>query len=196
MKKKGVREKILRIAMKLFAQKGFFKTTVDDIARSAKIAKGTIYLYFKDKSGIYIEIIEEQLNSALIDLTDINAEKMNSTQKLRKIAEGWLTHSIKFHQMFPMVSMENINQALELMKGIKLRIFPIIFNIITAIAGIIEEGIKNQEFRSVNPQVAALCFLNIIRTPFLVNIFASQKITCCEEILELFFNGLTNKKRS
>lgn len=182
--------------MKLFAQKGFFKTTVDDIARSAKIAKGTIYLYFKDKSGIYIEIIEEQLNSALIDLTDINAEKMNSTQKLRKIAEGWLTHSIKFHQMFPMVSMENINQALELMKGIKLRIFPIIFNIITAIAGIIEEGIKNQEFRSVNPQVAALCFLNIIRTPFLVNIFASQKITCCEEILELFFNGLTNKKRS
>jgi len=196
MKKKGGREKILRIAMKLFAQKGFFKTTVDDIARSAKIAKGTIYLYFKDKSGIYIEIIEEQLNSALIDLTDINAEKMNSTQKLRKIAEGWLTHSIKFHQMFPMVSMENINQALELMKGIKLRIFPIIFNIITAIAGIIEEGIKNQEFRSVNPQVAALCFLNIIRTPFLVNIFASQKITCCEEILELFFNGLTNKKRS
>lgn len=194
--KKDMREKILKIAIKLFAQKGFFKTTVDDIAHSARVAKGTIYLYFRDKSDIYIGIIESQLNSALADLTAIDKEKMNSTQKLRKIAENWLSHSVEFHQLFPMISMENINQALKIMKEIKPRVFPIIAQIISSVARIIEEGIRNGEFHNINPQVAAISFLNIVRTPFLVNLFSSEKVKCGSEILDLFFDGLLDKKRS
>lgn len=192
--KPNVRDRIIKSAIKLFVQKGFFNTTVDDIARSARIAKGTVYLYFKDKSDIYIEIIKEQLNSALTDLAAIKTENLNSADKLCKIAEMWLFHSVEFHRLFPIVSMENINQALKIMKGIKLSVFPVINTIITEIEAIIEQGVKNGEFRPVNTKVAAVCFLNIIRTPFSLNIFSTEKTSCSDEILELFFNGLIKKR--
>lgn len=192
--KLNVRDRIIKSAIKLFVRKGFFNTTVDDIARSARIAKGTVYLYFKDKSDVYIEIIKEQLNSALTDLAAIKTENLNSADKLRKIAEMWLFHSVEFHRLFPIISMENINQALKIMKGIKISVFPVINTIITEIEAIIEQGVKNGEFRPVNHQVAAVCFLNIIRTPFLLNIFSAEKTSCSDEILELFFNGLIKKR--
>ncbi|MGQ9464563.1 MAG: TetR/AcrR family transcriptional regulator [bacterium] len=193
--KTNIEHKIIRSAIKLFVQKGFFNTTVDEIAHSAKIAKGTVYLYFKDKSDIYIEIIKGQLNEALEDLMEIKSENLNSTEKLRKIAEKWLFHSVYFHRLFPILSMENINQALKIMRGVKFKVFPIINDIVTEIKTIIEQGIKRGEFRDINPQVAAVCFLNIIRTPFLLSIFSAGKTPHPDEILELFFDGL-NKKRS
>ncbi len=192
--KKDIKERILNAAMRLFVKKGFFETTVDEISRSAKIAKGTVYLYFKDKSDIYIAIMENQLNSALKDLALVHSKGLMSTEKLKLIANEWLTHSIEFHRLFPMVSMENINQAFKLMKGIKQRVFPIIYRIVSEIAKIIKEGIEKGEFKRVNPQLSALYFLNTIRTPFLVSFFTKEKIPCCDEILELFFNGLINKK--
>jgi len=192
--KKDIKERILNAAMRLFSKKGFFETTVDEISRSAKIAKGTVYLYFKDKSDIYIAIIENQLNSALKDIAEVNSKNLTSTEKLRLIASEWLTRSIEFHRLFPMVSMENINQALKLMKEIKQRVFPVISRIISEISNIIKGGIENGEFKQVNPKVAALCYLNIIRIPFLAKMFAGEKFSCCDEILELYFNGLINKK--
>lgn len=193
--KTNIRTGIIKSAIKLFLQKGFFNTTVDEIARSAKIAKGTVYLYFKDKSEIYIEIIKEQLNSAHEDLMEIKSENLNSTEKLRKIAEKWLCHSVDLHRLFPVLNTDNVNQALRIMKGIKIKVFPIINSIITEVKAMIEQGIKNGEFRDVDPQVAALYFLNIIRTPFLLKIFSAKKTVCGDEVIELFFDGL-NKKRS
>lgn len=192
--KKDIRQKIMESAMVIFARKGFFKTTVEDIARSAKVAKGTVYLYFKDKSDIYISIIEEQLKSALADLKEINSENLKSSEKLKKIAEDWLLHSVEFHKFFPVISMENINQALKIMKEIKKRVFPIIYQIIAAVAHIIDEGIKNGEFRKINSKIAAIGFLNIMRAPLLLNLFTEKKIESSEEILGLFFDGLKNRK--
>ncbi len=192
--KKDMRKRILEVALNIFARKGFFKTTVDDIARSSKVAKGTIYLYFRDKSDIYINCIEEQLNSALADLKKISKENISSVKKLTHIAEDWFSHSVEFHKFFPVISMENINQALKIMKEIKKRVFPIICEIISAVANIIDEGIKNGEFRNINPKIAAISFLNIMRAPLLLNLFTSEKIASSAEILSLFFDGLKNRK--
>ncbi|MEO0226199.1 MAG: TetR/AcrR family transcriptional regulator, partial [candidate division WOR-3 bacterium] len=159
---KEMRQRIMESAVRLFVRKGFFKTTVDDIARSAKVAKGTVYLYFRDKVDIYINIIEEQLSSALADVQAVNQEDINSVRKLTKIAEDWLGHTVEFHKIFPVISMENINQALKIMKEVKKRVFPIIFEIISSIAEIIETGIKNGEFRRINSKMAAISFLNIM----------------------------------
>jgi len=44
-------------AEKLFLEKGFYETTMDDIARAAELGKGTIYLYFKNKEEAYTAIV-------------------------------------------------------------------------------------------------------------------------------------------
>src|SRR3569833_4164114 len=56
------RDDILNTARTLFLDKGFRDTTIDDIARSAELARGTIYLYFENKEEIYATILEEGLD--------------------------------------------------------------------------------------------------------------------------------------
>jgi len=63
------RERILAVATDLFARYGFTKTALDEIARGAGLAKGTIYYYFPSKEDLFLSAIEvkaEELFSSLM----------------------------------------------------------------------------------------------------------------------------------
>lgn len=51
------REEILKSAEAVFFNKGFEKTTMDDIARYAQLSRALLYVYFKDKSAIMREVM-------------------------------------------------------------------------------------------------------------------------------------------
>lgn len=51
------RQEIVEAAVKLFSRRGFEATRAEDIAQAAKIAKGTLYLYFRSKEAIYSAVI-------------------------------------------------------------------------------------------------------------------------------------------
>ena len=55
------RSEILDAARRVFAHRGFANATVDEIAREAGIAKGTIYLYYKSKGDVYAAAAREGL---------------------------------------------------------------------------------------------------------------------------------------
>jgi AcrR family transcriptional regulator len=54
---------ILDAARKVFAEKGFSETTMDQVAECAGIAKGTLYLYFRSKRDIYMAALMEGIRS-------------------------------------------------------------------------------------------------------------------------------------
>ena len=47
-------QRIIDAATKIFAKKGFYKAKVAEIAKEARVADGTIYLYFENKEDILI----------------------------------------------------------------------------------------------------------------------------------------------
>lgn len=55
------REVILNAALDEFAERGFESARLDDVAKRAGIAKGTIYLYFRDKETLFQELLREML---------------------------------------------------------------------------------------------------------------------------------------
>jgi TetR/AcrR family transcriptional regulator len=59
MEKRDTRLAIIEAAAEVFAQKGYEKATVDEIAAGANIAKGTVFYNFKSKEDIFFAIIEE-----------------------------------------------------------------------------------------------------------------------------------------
>jgi len=71
-KKNGKREAILHGAWALIRHYGYSKTTIDDIARKAKVGKGTVYIYFRSKTDI------------MLALTDLTNERI--TRELERIA--------------------------------------------------------------------------------------------------------------
>lgn len=65
-KKKELKEKeLLLAAYKLFIDNGIEKTSIDDIVKKAGVAKGTFYLYFKDKYDILNQLILQKSNQIM-----------------------------------------------------------------------------------------------------------------------------------
>jgi AcrR family transcriptional regulator len=58
---KAKREAILAAALDEFSERGFAAARLDDVARRAGVAKGTIYLYFRDKESLFQELIRAML---------------------------------------------------------------------------------------------------------------------------------------
>ena len=56
------KESLLYSAYSLFTRNGINNTTISDITDNAGVAKGTFYLYFKDKNDIHRELIKEKAN--------------------------------------------------------------------------------------------------------------------------------------
>ncbi|MBC8571171.1 TetR/AcrR family transcriptional regulator [Zongyangia hominis] len=55
--KQEKKQSLVESAYELFLHKGFQKTSIDEIVKNAKVAKGTFYLYFRDKSDIMQHIV-------------------------------------------------------------------------------------------------------------------------------------------
>ena len=52
------RREILMAALQAFSEKGYDKTSVNDIVRVSGLSKGTLYWYFKNKQAIFVAMIE------------------------------------------------------------------------------------------------------------------------------------------
>ena len=55
---------IKKAALELFSDKGYFKTTTNEIAKHAGLSIGTIYSYYKDKLDIYEELVKDHYTAA------------------------------------------------------------------------------------------------------------------------------------
>lgn len=81
------REAILRAAIKVFAEKGYFSSKVADIAGAAGIADGTVYLYFRSKD----EILHSIFDRAMAEFIDEGKRQIapidSPVERLRRIAQ-------------------------------------------------------------------------------------------------------------
>ena len=83
------RQQIIVAAKRVFSEKGFSKTTMEDIAREAELSPGTLYLYFKNKDELYASLSLRILQFMNIRLEDVKKEKdSNSEQKIASIKEA------------------------------------------------------------------------------------------------------------
>lgn len=69
------REQIMEAAEKLFSEKGYMQTTIDDISKESKYSRRTIYVYYESKDDILHHIIEKGLIILKQDIE--NAVKLN-----------------------------------------------------------------------------------------------------------------------
>jgi AcrR family transcriptional regulator len=83
-KKREKKKKIFHAAFELFTTKGFHDTSISDIMRKAGLAKGTFYLYFKDKYDVRNQLISIQ-SSHLFKQADAALQETDITQFEDKI---------------------------------------------------------------------------------------------------------------
>lgn len=115
MKEVNKHQKIIKAAVKVFAEKGFYNARVSEIAKEANVADGTIYLYFKNKDDILISLFEEEFGKLVENMRkEINKEK-DALQKIKRFAVSHLSFVAKQQQLAEVFGVE-VRQSSKFMK--------------------------------------------------------------------------------
>ena len=82
-----VRERLLTCATKLFTRKGYTGTTVREIVAAAKVTKPVLYYYFRNKEGIYLDLIRGTVGKfdALLDAS--RNQRGSATERLLHLSD-------------------------------------------------------------------------------------------------------------
>jgi TetR/AcrR family transcriptional regulator, fatty acid metabolism regulator protein len=75
----------LEAAIKIFAEQGFFQSTISQVAREAGVADGTIYLYFKNKDDILVHFFSYKAKQIFDRFREDVRGAENALDKLRKL---------------------------------------------------------------------------------------------------------------
>jgi AcrR family transcriptional regulator len=90
------KNQILDCSKKIFSEKGYYETYVEEVIKEASVGKGTFYRYFKNKEDLFISLLIKFLNEweefAYIDMSEFKAENINDLFKLL------ITRSFTFFQ--------------------------------------------------------------------------------------------------
>lgn len=83
MAKDQTREKILAVAARMFGKYGYQKTTIDEIARVAHKAKGSVYYYFVSKEELYLAVVSREINILKTGLSRVMVNNGEATGMIR-----------------------------------------------------------------------------------------------------------------
>jgi len=181
---------LLKAALDVVTEKGYFGTKVDDVAKRAGVAKGTVYLYFKDKPAIYIGLVDWLLEQALAVTADVIAKPTSPRRKLEELFTTWSTGIMSSPGVMSLLSIENMHQDNTIMKRFKKHVLPHLIEMQDAVADIMKQGIEQGEFRPADPQAAATMYLGAFRAEILAAANRTGTRRASESVKELFLFGL------
>lgn len=195
-KNQDKRRRIIDAATKIFAEKGFFKAKVSDIAREAQVADGTIYLYFENKDDILISLFEEQMNRVLEDMKTHVLNEKNAIKKIEKFAFNHLKLMELNKNMAEIIQVE-LRQSTKFMKEYKNEKFHQYLNLI---GDIIREGQEEGLFKGdIIPGIAKRAFFGALDEMSRFWVLSSRKKydieTAAKQISGYFLNGLISNPR-
>jgi AcrR family transcriptional regulator len=85
--KEAKKEQIMKTALELFAKKGFYNTTIADIAREMGMSVGNMYNYFPSKESLAKELLIYTSKKFGEEIRKINEMDISSKEKIKKIVE-------------------------------------------------------------------------------------------------------------
>lgn len=143
MKNADKHAKIIRAATKVFAKKGFFNARISDIAKEAKVADGTIYLYFNNKYDMLLSVFEEKIGR-LVEQINAQLEKENDPRKMLELFIINHLREMKKNKNLAEVIQIELRQTNKMIKDYRNNKFSEYLNIISTI---IKEGQQQKVFR-------------------------------------------------
>lgn len=187
---KEKRSAILAAALEVVSERGYFETTMDEVARRAEVAKGTLYLYFKDKPAIFIGLVDWLLEQALEMLEEVAARRLPAREKLAAVIRGWSAGVMSRPGVLAMMSMDSVHQSTVVMKRFRHDCLPHFERMLDGIAAIVDQGVRAGEFRRTEPRLAAMMVMGGFRATVLVAATGRPVADPAGAVLEVLFDGL------
>lgn len=140
-------EKILTAALQVFAEHGFEKATVDEIAFKAGVAKGTVFYHYKSKDELFFQLIERGVGLLVDTLQSEIVNLPSPAERLRRVIKTQTTLSYAHPEFFTILQSEvwgKLERQQVLRKALR--------RYLELIDSIVQAGIGNGDFIHADPE--------------------------------------------
>lgn len=187
------KRKIFETSMRLFAEKGYDATSIEEITATVGVAKGTLYYHFSSKEEIFKFLVEEGVK-LLKNSIAIKTDKLtNSIDKIRAIVLIELKVLVKYESFMTIILSEIWGTGA---RSKMCRHY--VFEYIQMIQEIVEDGMKNGEIIKADPNVIASGIFGFVCSSLIYKLRREENIEVAElfkEIDRSFIAKLKNKEK-
>lgn len=143
--KEKKKNSIIENSLKLFSKKGFYNTTIPDIAKSMQMSVGNMYNYFASKEELAKYAIKYSTNILAAQLREINYMPISSKEKIFLFTRQYLENvknSPEIIEYFLRVYLSNREVFAQGCEG-----FLCVSEFVTEVMILLDEGAEKKEFR-------------------------------------------------
>ena len=192
------REEILLAAEKVFAAKGFFPTTMSDIARQAEFGTGTLYKYFKSKEELYFTLIDEKVEEINCLVKSELSQKTSAVDRIKKVLGLQFEFFERNRDFFRIYTSERSRFEWTVKDELGRGLHEKMIAYINILAEVMRQGIEEGEFRPLNPMDLAHALVGIVNS-FIFEWMMSREsyplISKLDTVLEIFLGGVQQIER-
>lgn len=185
----NTKRRIFETAVKLFAEKGYENTGIDEITAVAGYAKGALYYHFETKEDLFDLLLEEG-HKLLHNSIEIKLKKCsNPVEKLKAILMVEIKSIINYEDLITVI----INNTLGETPRTK-KCKAAVDSFIESIQAIIDEGIQSGDFYEGDSEAIACGIFGITFSSLLIRLKKNRNITADEiykGYVETIVRGLT-----
>ena len=186
------RREILKAAEAVFAQKGFYNSTVAEIAKESEFAIGTIYQFFKNKEELYYTMMIEKFDLLYTTILKEVSKKRKCLKKLSCSVEAVLSFIEQNVNFFTIFTVELNVFKPDMKNKLKKQLINKHFTYIKLISDVIEEGINEGVLKGGHANDLSAALFGMINVFTFNWIFNQQQDSLREKaplIFDLFLNG-------
>jgi TetR/AcrR family fatty acid metabolism transcriptional regulator len=184
------KQKIMMAAARVFAQKGFHQSKIEEIAQEADVGKGTVYEYFASKLDLFSQMFQAGIWFYRDTISQEVKPELTISEQLRRFVYLHLEF-VRSHQDIAGVLRQELIHVSPQVQG---TIMEAHREIIKMLVGIFQEGIREGIFRQIDCELAAGMFFGAVHA---VGASAGKTALDIEKfacgIVDVFLKGIEKK---
>src|SRR5471030_3116690 len=183
------RDAILRAAIDVFAERGYFNAQVADVARAAGVAAGTVYLYFKSKDDLLVSIFERSMREGLTTGRAAVANLQDPRERLLRLARAHLAR-LGHDRNLAIVFQVELRQSTKFMEQFSASLLRDYLGLIReAIADGQREGLFRSDVKATAMAKMLFGALDEMATNWILSRRRYSLETDADAVVDLFING-------
>ncbi|MGQ9556737.1 MAG: TetR/AcrR family transcriptional regulator [Desulfurispora sp.] len=179
------KEKFKKIAL-LFSTRGYHNTTMDEIASTLGIAKGTIYYHFKNKEELYYGVITEGINILTVQLQSALTGTKSFEEKIRILISTQVDYIAEYYPLAYIYLRELYGNRRE-------QLLNMLNNYLDVINDMLIEGMNEGAIKQLDPGIASSSIFGMVYTTALHYISLYKKLPsqlAKRNLEEIVFRGI------
>lgn len=192
------RKEILLAAEKLFAAKGFFPTTMSEIAQEAQFGTGTLYKYFKSKEDLYFTLIDEKAEEINVPIKAELSKKMSVIERIEKVLRIQFEFIERNRDFFRIYVSERSRFEWTVKDDLGKELHDKMVAYIHLLAQAMKQGIKDGSFKPKDPMDLAHALVGIVNSFVFEWLIAPRPyplLTKVDTVLDIFLRGAERIER-